>query len=80
MLLGDGERFLSFEDFPWFKDATVSEILKVELPTPHHLYWPDLDLDLAVESIDHPEKYPLVSRVPLRTDQRQQSAAGASRL
>jgi hypothetical protein len=29
----------------------------------HHLYWPDLDIDLAVESIRHPEKFPLVSRV-----------------
>jgi hypothetical protein len=30
--------------------------------SPHHLYWPDLDIDLAVESIEHPERYPLVSR------------------
>jgi hypothetical protein len=29
---------------------------------PHHLYWPDLDIDLAVESIRHPEQFPLVSR------------------
>ena len=27
-----------------------------------HLYWPDLDIDLAVESIDHPEQFPLVSK------------------
>jgi hypothetical protein len=25
------------------------------------LYWPDLDIDLAVDSIQHPERYPLVS-------------------
>jgi hypothetical protein len=36
--------------------------LNVELPHPHHLYWPDLDVDLAVESIEHPERFPLVSR------------------
>jgi hypothetical protein len=34
----------------------------VELPSPHHLYWPLLDVDLAVESLDHPERFPLVSR------------------
>ena len=34
----------------------------VELPSPHHLPWPALDIDLAVESIRHPEKFPLVSR------------------
>jgi hypothetical protein len=32
------------------------------LPSPHHLRWPDLDVDLAVESIRDPEKFPLVSR------------------
>jgi hypothetical protein len=26
-------------------------------------YWPELDVDLAVESIRHPEKFPLVSKV-----------------
>jgi len=36
--------------------------LNVELPHPHHLYWPDLDVDLAVESIEHPERFPLLSK------------------
>jgi hypothetical protein len=62
LLLGDREMFLPFEAFPWFKNARVSEILNVEWPQPHRLYWPDLDIDLAVESIEHPEKYPLVSK------------------
>jgi hypothetical protein len=38
-------------------------LMHVERPQQHHLYWPDLDIDLAVESIRHPEKFPLVSRV-----------------
>jgi hypothetical protein len=46
--------FLSYQDFPWFKDASASAVLNVQLPQPHHLYWPDLDIDLAVESIEHP--------------------------
>lgn len=25
------------------------------------LYWPDLDIDLTVESIEHPEKFPLIA-------------------
>jgi hypothetical protein len=33
----------------------------VELVSDRHLYWPDLDVDLDVESIFHPENYPLVS-------------------
>ena len=62
-LLGERELFVSFDEFPWFRDASVRQITNVQLPSPHHLYWPDLDIDLAVESIEHPEQYPLVSRV-----------------
>jgi len=61
-LFVDGrERFISFKDFPWFLDATIAELTDVRLPSPHHLYWPALDVDLAVDSLDHPERYPLVS-------------------
>jgi hypothetical protein len=62
LFLGAQELFLPFKDFPWFRDAPVAGVLKVERPEPHHLYWPDLDIDLAVESITHPERYPLISR------------------
>jgi len=61
-LIGEREIFLSFTDFPWFSQAPVSAILKVERPHPDHLYWPHLDVDLAVESLDHPERFPLVSK------------------
>jgi len=63
LLLEGRELFLSFGDFPWFQRAAVGAILNVEQPHSGHLYWPDLDVDLAVESIEHPERYPLVSRV-----------------
>lgn len=61
LFLHERELFVPFKEFPWFRDASVREITNVELPSPHHLYWPDLDIDLAVESIESPEKYPLVS-------------------
>ena len=56
------EYFLSFKLFPWFKDAKVASVLKVKLLHQEHLYWPDLDVDLELESIKHPEKYPLTYR------------------
>jgi hypothetical protein len=62
LFIGDEELFVPFSEFPWFRDASIGEITRVELPSAHHLYWPDLDVDLAVESIRHPERYPLVSR------------------
>jgi hypothetical protein len=62
LLVADEELFVPFKEFPWFKDASVSEILNVEWPQADHLYWPDLDVDLDVESIRHPEKFPLISK------------------
>ena len=62
LFLGERELFVAFEHFPWFRDASIRAITNVQLPSAHHLYWPDLDIDLAVESIEHPEKYPLVSQ------------------
>ena len=62
LFIKDTERFVPFEDFPWFKSAPIGQLLNVELASPRHLYWPDLDVDLAVESIDHPEKFPLISK------------------
>lgn len=62
LFVGARELFVPFREFPWFRDASIRAITNVQLPSPHHLYWPDLDIDLAVESIEHPEKYPLVSQ------------------
>jgi hypothetical protein len=64
LLLDDEELFLPFAEFPWFKDASIGTLLNVERPRPHHLYWPDLDVDLAVESIRHPEQFPLIAKSP----------------
>ena len=61
LLVDEKEYFLGFADFPWFKRAPVDHVLNVERPTAGHLYWPDLDVDLAVESLEHPERFPLVS-------------------
>ena len=64
LLLSDRELFLAFESFPWFREAPVADILNVELPHPHHLYWPALDIDLHVESIEQPDRYPLIADRP----------------
>ncbi len=62
LLIGATERFVPFKEFPWFKDARIGELTNVQLQSPHHLYWPELDVDLAVDSIEHPERFPLISR------------------
>ncbi len=62
VLLDDRELFLPFEEFPWFQSAAVKAILEVQRPQRNHLYWPQLDVDLTLDSIEHPERYPLTSR------------------
>lgn len=68
ILLDDQEMFLAYADFPWFRNATVGNILDVERPHPGHLRWPHLDIDLSLDSIEHPDKYPLTSRRDSGTD------------
>jgi hypothetical protein len=60
--LDDRELFLAFTQFPWFVDAPAAKIIQVERPSPDHLYWPELDVDLSVRSIEHPEEFPLTWR------------------
>ena len=62
-LLANGtEYFLPYEDFPWFKKGSVEQILNVRLLHGFHLRWPDLDVDLELNSLEHGEKYPLIYR------------------
>lgn len=63
MLVDDRELFLPFEEFPWFKAANVQAILNVVRPQSDHLHWPDVDVDLTIDSIEHPDTYPLKARV-----------------
>ncbi|HXG29364.1 MAG TPA: DUF2442 domain-containing protein [Nevskiales bacterium] len=62
LLLAGEELFLPFERFPWFRKASIEALAHVERPRPEHLYWPDLDIDLHLDSIRHPERYPLVDK------------------
>jgi hypothetical protein len=62
LLLGENEFFLPFNDFPWFKDARISEISDVSLLNDQHLFWEKLDIDLTLNMIQNPQNYPLISK------------------
>ena len=62
LLTEDKELFMPFDGFPWFKEAPIGHILNVEEVSPGHFHWPDLDVDLNIESIEHPERFPLIAR------------------
>ena len=56
------ERMLDYARFPWFREATIAEVQRFELRF-DHIYWPALDVDLHLDSLAHPERFPLVSKV-----------------
>lgn len=62
LLVQGKEYFIPYEQFPWFKDAKVGQILNVTLSPTGKLHWPDLDVDLSVEILKTPARYPLVSK------------------
>ena len=59
LLAGEKEHSLSYKDFPWFKDASVGKILEVRESTRCHFFWPELDVDLGLETILHHDRFPI---------------------
>lgn len=57
------EYFLSYKDYPFFRDQTLKSIQAVQLLHGYHLYWPKLDVDLEIDNLENPKKYPLKSRI-----------------
>ena len=58
--------FLSYNRIPWMQDAPIRSVLNVQMTGPEAIEWPDLDIDLEIDSLRHPERYPLViKRNPL---------------
>ena len=62
LLLDAEELLVPFEQFPWFKKATIEQLSEVQWPTPDHLYWPQLNADISVESIRSPSAFQLIAK------------------
>jgi hypothetical protein len=60
----DKEYFLPYDEYPWFREAKVRDVLNVRLLHEDHLHWPKLDVDLSVESLENPERFPLTYQAP----------------
>jgi hypothetical protein len=50
----DEELYVPFALFPWFEHATVAQLCRIEHLGRECLYWPGLDLELALDRIRHP--------------------------
>lgn len=62
MLVDDKEYFVSFDDYPVFWKATVAQIYAVQRSSPTQFHWPELDADVELQALEHPERYPLAFR------------------
>ncbi|MBI3793666.1 MAG: DUF2442 domain-containing protein [Nitrospinae bacterium] len=63
LYVGGKEYFLSYENYPFFQDQILRDIQEVSLLHGRHLYWPKLDVDLELDNLENPEKYPLKSKI-----------------
>lgn len=63
LLTSGRELYLPYDEFPWFRHASIQDVFEVEEPQPGHFYWPGLEVDLTLDSIEHSERYPLVAKV-----------------
>ena len=72
LIVGGSELMLDFKRFPWFARASLEDVCDVTLLHGQHLCWPRLDVDLHIDSIEQPERFPLVSAVgrPARRSRR----------
>jgi hypothetical protein len=62
LIVKNTEYFLPYTQYPWFKEAKVSDILDLKLLHGSHLFWPTLDIDLEEKSFNNLEKYSLIYR------------------
>jgi len=61
LLTSEGEYFISFADYPDFQNATVAQIHNFSWSY-DGFHWPDLDIDIELEVLKHPEQFPKVYR------------------
>ena len=62
LLVGENEYYLSYQNFPWFKSATINDIFNVQIKGNNHICWEALDVDLNLSIIKNPDNYPLIAR------------------
>ena len=54
--------FVSYNRVPWLRDVRVGSVLNVQMCGRNAIEWPELDVDLEIDSLRHPERYPLVMK------------------
>jgi hypothetical protein len=63
LFVKEKEYFLDYKNYPYFKNQTLNSNQNVKLLHGYHLHWPDLDVDLEIDNLENPDKYPLRSKI-----------------
>jgi hypothetical protein len=59
LLVEDREYFVPFDDYPTFRQGTVAQIYYFEHHAPDQIYWPELDVDIDLNALAEPDRFPL---------------------
>lgn len=62
ILVNGEEFFMSYEEYPFFENAPIKAVAILEVDSFGNLHWPELDVDIEVDSLRNPEGYPLIYR------------------
>jgi hypothetical protein len=62
LLIGNTEYFVPYDKYPWFQNATLLDIYNFEVFNGKQLHWPTLDVDIDVDCLENPHKYPLIAK------------------
>ena len=60
ILIQDKEYFVSFNEYPFFKNISVQDIFKVSMLSPDQLYWEEHDIDIELSALQNPNQFPLL--------------------
>ena len=58
--VGGQDFFLSYNRVPWMREASINDVLNIRMCGNDAVEWPALDVDLEIDSLRHPERYPLL--------------------
>ena len=58
--VGGQDFFLSYNRVPWMREASINDVLNIQMCGNDAVEWPALDVDLEIDSLRHPERYPLI--------------------
>jgi hypothetical protein len=53
------EYFIPFSDYPGFRNSSINQIFKIKFNPPSQLHWEELDIDIELQALSHPELFPL---------------------